>query len=571
MSSGRQIRGRAARFAGGTLLSRVTGAARDIVLASCLPTWLFDVFIVAFTIPNTLRTLIAEGATSSAIVPLYAAIDPSDRAARADFLRRALGFVVSIAALSSLLLLFGAGLLINLYAPGLSDASREQAVVFVRAFGPYVILLAWTAALQGVLTAEHRLGLVGALPGLLNLGLIAGAVASLSPELSATWTLTAGLYGAALVQLIASARALRHLGKSLWPKLRRWDALSGQMMGLLGPTLVLSAVYQAQVLLTRAYASYAGLGAQTYLYLGQRLIEVPLALVAASLSTALLPELSRSAAAEGGGHPASQGRADGQKAAPTTTNDTNARSDSEVRNSDRGGTPKDALADVEAIDASRTSEGHGKHHLLGSSLRGGLFLVWPVVLVLCLCGYEIADLLFGRGEFSAKDSAATAASLRIQALGLLPAFSARLLTPVFYARKRPSLLAYATVLQLVAYAACGAPLLRSHGHVGLALASTLALLVYAVTLAAVACRLDKTLAAALRAQTLPLLKQLTAVSLAAGMALLALPCLAPWPGWARLGAVSLGASSLYLVVIVALDTELRAALQRLLTRAQVGA
>ena len=292
MSSGRQIRGRAARFAGGTLISRVTGAARDVVLASCLPTWIFDVFIVAFTIPNTLRTLIAEGATSSAIVPLYSAIDPGDRAARADFLRRALGFVVSIAALGSLLLLFGAGLLVNLYAPGIGDASSQQAIVFVRAFGPYVVLLAWTAALQGVLTAEHRMGLVGALPGLLNLGLIAGAVASLSPELSASWTLTSGLYSAALLQLIASARALRHLGKSLWPKLGRWDALSAQMLGLLGPTLLLSAVYQAQVLLSRAYASYAGIGAQTYLYLGQRLVEVPLALVAVSLSTALLPELS---------------------------------------------------------------------------------------------------------------------------------------------------------------------------------------------------------------------------------------------------------------------------------------
>jgi putative peptidoglycan lipid II flippase len=209
-----------------------------------------------------------------------------------------------------------------------------------------------------------------------------------------------------------------------------------------------------------------------------------------------------------------------------------------------------------------------KHHLVGASLRGGLFLIWPVVLVLGLCGAELTDLLFGRGEFSPADTAATAASLRIRALGLLPAFASRLLTPVFYARRRPSLLAYATVLQLGSYALLGAPLLRSHGHVGLALASTLALAAYALALGVLACRVDKTLTAALSAQGLPLLKQVAAALTAAGITLLVLPGITAWPSWARLSAVTFCAGTTYLGLVTLVDADIRRALLHALQRAR---
>ena len=58
-----------------TLISRILGYVRDILIAIFLGTSLFaDAFFVAFRLPNTFRRLFAEGTFNAAFIPSYAGI-----------------------------------------------------------------------------------------------------------------------------------------------------------------------------------------------------------------------------------------------------------------------------------------------------------------------------------------------------------------------------------------------------------------------------------------------------------------------------------------------------------------
>ena len=60
-------------FGGFTLLSRIAGFARDIVMAAILGAGpLADAFVVAQRLPNHFRAIFAEGAFNAAFVPAYA-------------------------------------------------------------------------------------------------------------------------------------------------------------------------------------------------------------------------------------------------------------------------------------------------------------------------------------------------------------------------------------------------------------------------------------------------------------------------------------------------------------------
>ena len=60
---------------GFTLVSRVTGFVRDIVMAAVLGAGpIADAFLIAFRLPNHFRAIFAEGAFAAAFVPAYARI-----------------------------------------------------------------------------------------------------------------------------------------------------------------------------------------------------------------------------------------------------------------------------------------------------------------------------------------------------------------------------------------------------------------------------------------------------------------------------------------------------------------
>src|SRR4029450_5251869 len=179
--------GRIFTVGGFTLLSRLTGFARDIMLAAILGAGpVADAFFVALRLPNHFRAIFAEGAFNAAFVPAYARIHEKGGAGLAGLFADRV-FTILFASqivLLAVALAFTPGL-VGLLAWGFRhDPQRfALAVEFTRITFPYLLLMTLVTLYGGVLNAVQRFAAAAAAPILLNLGMIAAlAVASLFPR-----------------------------------------------------------------------------------------------------------------------------------------------------------------------------------------------------------------------------------------------------------------------------------------------------------------------------------------------------------------------------------------------------
>ena len=179
--------GRAVATVGGfTLLSRVVGFVRDVVLSAVLGSGaVADAFIVAFKLPNFFRRLFAEGAFSAAFVPLFAReLQDQGRAEALAFARQAHAALLLVLVPFSIVLMLGMPWVLALLAPGMRDDAPTfaMAVEFGRITFPYLLFISLASLYGGVLNSIDRFAHVAATPILLNLALIA-AVLGLTPFL----------------------------------------------------------------------------------------------------------------------------------------------------------------------------------------------------------------------------------------------------------------------------------------------------------------------------------------------------------------------------------------------------
>src|ERR1041384_2462815 len=208
-----------------TLLSRITGFIRDIILAAVLGAGpVADAFFVALRLPNHFRAIFAEGAFNAAFVPAYARIRTGGGAGPAAlFADRifTLLFAVELAVLGIALIFSPA--VIGLLAPGFSrDPGKfALAVELTRITFPYLLLVSLVTLYGGILNALARFAAAAAAPILLNLSMIATlALAAYFPSAghAAAWgVLLAGI----LEFLLVAGDAARHgvLPRFAWPKL----------------------------------------------------------------------------------------------------------------------------------------------------------------------------------------------------------------------------------------------------------------------------------------------------------------------------------------------------------------
>src|SRR2546430_1807943 len=165
-------------FTGGgyTLRSRLTGFARDIMLAAILGAGpLADAFFVALRLPNHFRAIFAEGAFNAAFVPAYARIHRQEGTGRAKLF----GDQVFTLLFASQVVLLALALaftpvLIRLLAPGFgADSGRFLlAVELTRITFPYLLLVSLVTLYGGILNALSRFAAAAAAPVLLNLSMM---------------------------------------------------------------------------------------------------------------------------------------------------------------------------------------------------------------------------------------------------------------------------------------------------------------------------------------------------------------------------------------------------------------
>src|SRR6186997_2798264 len=283
-----------------TLLSRVTGFLRDIMLAAVLGAGpVADAFFVALRLPNHFRAIFAEGAFNAAFIPAYARV----RVASGPDAVRLFGDRIFTLLLASQIVLLAVALLftprvIELLAPGFSSEPGRfaLAVDLTRITFPYLLLVSLVTLYGGILNALDRFAAAAAAPILLNLSMMMtlalAAFFSTAGHAAAWGVLLAGILEFALVAGDASRAGV--LPRLRWPD---FDADVKKFFRALGPATVGSAGVQLALFADTVIASFLATGALSALYYADRLNQLPIGVIGIAAGTVVLPEMARRIAA----------------------------------------------------------------------------------------------------------------------------------------------------------------------------------------------------------------------------------------------------------------------------------
>jgi putative peptidoglycan lipid II flippase len=285
-----------------TLLSRVTGLARDMVYATVVPAVALEVFVLASQIPNLLRRLFAEGAFSQAFVPVVAEY----RARRTteevrDLVDSVTGTLGGLLMLVTVLGVIAAPLIVLISAPGFAAKDEGQfalAVEMLRWTFPYLLFVSLTALAGGVLNSYGRFALPAFTSVVLNMVMIVFA-AWLSPYFERpVVALAVGIFVGGVLQVIIQIPSLLRLGVLRMPRWNRQHEAVQRIAKLMGPAILGSSMGQLSVMLSTGIASLLADGSMTWLYFADRLVEFPLGVFSIALATVILPSLSAHHASE---------------------------------------------------------------------------------------------------------------------------------------------------------------------------------------------------------------------------------------------------------------------------------
>ena len=287
---------------GWTLVSRVLGFARDMVIARAIGTgWVADAWAVAFRFPNLFRRLLGEGALNSAFVPMYAKRLEGDGKGAADRLAEEIQsvmlpilFAVSAAAMIAM------PWIMVVYAPGFSSDPAKFALTvdMTKIAFPYLMFMSMVALYSGVLNTHGRFAAATAAQSLLNIGLLVAALAvqfALRPEPGdPVWgmALAYGCVVAGAMQFLYLMAMLARGGIRLRLHAPRLSADARRMFVLMVPGIIAGGVSQVSIFVSTIVASLED-GAASTLYYADRIYQFPLGIVGTAMGIVLLPTLAR--------------------------------------------------------------------------------------------------------------------------------------------------------------------------------------------------------------------------------------------------------------------------------------
>ena len=358
-------------FAGGTMISRVLGLVRDIVVANVLPPVSREAFLFAFRFPNMLRDMLGEGAVNAAYVPLFSrSLETEGEAPFRRLVRACFGAVILLFAVLTAIGILLAPLLpvvlgwlspfSDAEMPG--EAQLSLTISVVAWVMPYLFFIGTAVFAMGPLFVMRHYGTPSWSPAILNVFLILACVWHAHWFPDPIWALVAGVWLGGLGQLAVMLFAMgRHAGVLLPSFELRHPGIRKAML-LLVPVILGQATGEVNKLVD-AFFAYK-LEAVTYLYYANRLVQLPLSVFGMAVAVAILPSISAAAARK----------------------------------------------DHEEI---RTTLLHG--------LRQSAFLVLPAVAGLLLLAEPLMQLFYAHrgGEFSGLDAHHAAVALTYYAWGLL--------------------------------------------------------------------------------------------------------------------------------------------------------
>jgi len=368
-----------------TMASRVLGFVREALIANTLGTGpVADAFYAAFRFPNLFRRLFAEGAFNSAFVPLFAKeLQRNGVAGAREFAEQILAvLIIVLLGLSALAIIFMPFLVGTVIAPKFAaDPAKFELTIFLtRIMFPYLAAMSLVAMLAGILNSFRRYFLAAVAPLFLNLVLVAVLLASrwfdIADREVGVW-LAVGVVSSGVLQL---ALLVYGVWKQDFPLSLRFPTITPAVKRLLVlavPTAIAGGITQINLLVGQIIAS-AQAGAISVMNYADRLMQLPLGVIAISIGVVLLPELSR------------------------------------------------VLASGDMKEAA---------HLQNRSVEFGLGLTIPAAVGLFMMPAAMIALLFEHGAFGRESTLTTAPVLAAFAVGLPSFVLIKIFQPAYYARE----------------------------------------------------------------------------------------------------------------------------------------
>ena len=413
-----------AKVGGYTTISRVLGFVRDQLIAYTLGTGMVaDAFFVAQRFPNLFRTLFAEGAFNSAFVPLFARkVEGEGHEAAHNFANDVFSVLFTWILFFTCACMALMPWLIYLIAWGFTGSPEKLALVIglTQLCFPYLLFMTLTALQGGVMNSLNKFTAAAAAPILLNIVLIMSNIVAwiLGTGNSATtgYIFAGGVTLSGIAQYILLAVACRRVGMSLWPK---WPKLTPDVRQVIKrslPGIISGGVMQINLLIATSIASSLP-HANSYLYYADRLYQLPLGVIGVAIGVVLLPQLSRLL------------RAGQHEAAMVSKN---------------------------------------------RALEFSLFLTLPAAAALMTIAGPILHTVFEHGAFTAADTRAVAPAVVAFAAGL-PAYSlTKVFQPSFYAREDTKTPMRFAINSVIVNIVASFVLAHYFGHVGIAIATSMA-------------------------------------------------------------------------------------------------
>src|SRR6201991_901851 len=288
--------GRIFTVGGFTLLSRLTGFARDIMLAAILgATPIADAFFVALRLPNNFRAIFAEGAFNTAFIPAYAHVHGRGGETSA---RLFADRIFTLLFVSQVILLVLAWLFMpqamSILAPGFTEdpEQRRLAIELTRITFPYLLLITMVTLYGGMLNVMHRFASAAAASIFLNISMMATLAVAASfptPGHAAAWGV---LISGFLQYFLLAGDLARHGGLPRFAPLRLDEDVRAFFRAL-GPATIGSMGTQVAMFADTIIATFLPAGALSALYYADRLNQLPIGVIGIAFGTVLLPDMSR--------------------------------------------------------------------------------------------------------------------------------------------------------------------------------------------------------------------------------------------------------------------------------------
>lgn len=374
-------------------MSRVLGMIRDMVIAGMFgASAVSDAFFLAFRLPDFSRKLLSEGVISISWVPIFSKALVTEGQSGAARMASSLFFILAVIIPGvSILLVWAAPFLFDpffaeavfplsvpsLFGPAGGPDHHQLTVLLFRIMVPYMGALGFLAACMAVLHALGRFALPAAGPVLFNLTVIGCAVGISGRVTHPIVVIAAGVSIGGMVQLCFQIPALVSAGMIRFSRISITRSGVRQFFTVLLPGMIGTAGYQINLLIGSFWVFSAGSGSVSFLYYADRLVQFCAGVVTVSVSTVLLPDLSRQAAGN-----------------------------------------RDTRSD----------------ELVAAGLAGVLFAVMPAMAGMAALRHQIVALLFGRGAFDQAAVAQTADVILFLILGMWAFSGTRLLVTLFQAR-----------------------------------------------------------------------------------------------------------------------------------------